>query len=91
MHHESRHGCQQSITHVGPAMATLIAVAAFGSLLAGAIAAGIGMVSVAIHHEEKNRTLIRDVPGQLTGAARRLNGVYVRAPGQPAGAARRRT
>ena len=65
-------------------MATLIAVAAIGAFISGLIAAGIGIVSVAIRHEEKNRTLIRGVPGQLTGAARRLNGVYVRAPGQPA-------
>ncbi len=66
-------------------MATLIAVAAIVSLIAGGIVAGIGMVSFAIHREEKNLTLTSEVPGQLTGAVRWLNGVYVRVPGQPAG------
>jgi len=71
-------------------MAALIALAAIGLSIAGAIAAIIGMVSVAIRSEEKNLTLTIEAPDRLTRAGRWLNGVHVRmprstaAPGRPA-------
>jgi hypothetical protein len=61
-------------------MATLIALGAIGMLIAGVIAAATAMMSVAIRREEKNLTLTREAPDQLTRAARWLNGVYARAP-----------
>jgi hypothetical protein len=61
-------------------MATLTALGAIGTLIAGVIAAAIGMMSVAIRREEKNLSLTRPAPDQLTRAARWLNGAYTRAP-----------
>jgi hypothetical protein len=49
-------------------MAALIALAAIGSPIAGAIVASIGMVSVAIRREEKNLTLTIEAPDHLTRA-----------------------
>ena len=61
-------------------MAIMTALAAIVVLIAGVIAAAIGMVSVAIHREEKNLTLTREAPDQLTSAVRWLNGVYAHVP-----------
>lgn len=61
-------------------MAALIALAAIGLPIAGAIVASIGMVSVAIRREEKNLTLTIEAPDHLTRAGRWLNGVHVRMP-----------
>jgi hypothetical protein len=83
------------VWHVGPAMHELPAITspeecrpwsprppwgAIGTLIAGVIAAAIGMMSVAIRREEKNRSTTRAAPDQLTRAARWLNGAYARAP-----------
>jgi hypothetical protein len=67
-------------------MATLTALGAIGTFIAGAIAAVIAMMSVAIHREEKNPTLTREASDQLTRAARWLGGVCARAPGPTANA-----
>lgn len=61
-------------------MAALIAFAAIGVFVAGIVAGIIGVVSVAIHWEERNHTLTSAPTGYLTWAGRRLNGVYVRTP-----------
>jgi hypothetical protein len=60
-------------------MTTLIVLAATG-LAAVTIAASIGLVSAAIHREEKRHSLTGEAPDQLTRVGRRLNGVYVRTP-----------
>ncbi len=64
-------------------MATLTALAAVALLIVVVIAAAIGLMGVAIRREEKNLTLTREAPDQLTRAARWLNGAYARAPHQP--------
>ena len=61
-------------------MAALIALAAAGVLALGAFAGIIGMVSVAIHGEEKSRTLTGETTGNVIRVGRWLNGVYIRAP-----------
>jgi len=61
-------------------MAALIALAALAVFAAGVIAGIIGMVTMAIRREENNCTLTTEAPDHLAQAARRLNGVYVRAP-----------
>jgi hypothetical protein len=40
----------------------------------------VGLVTVAIHREERNHTLMRPAPDRATCAARWLNGVYVYGP-----------
>ena len=70
-------------------MAALIALAAIGLLATGAIAGLVGVVSAAIRREERNLTLTSEATGAMTRVGRRLNGVYVRAPGDAA--ARRMT
>jgi hypothetical protein len=71
-------------------MTTLTAQAAIGMLIAGVIAEALAMMSVAIRREEKNLTLTRAAPDQLTRAARWLNGAYGRAPRPTATAGRGR-
>lgn len=61
-------------------MASLIALAEIGLFAAGVIAGIVGVVSVAIHREEKNLTLTSEATDPVTQAGRRMNGVYVRAP-----------
>jgi hypothetical protein len=61
-------------------MDTLIALAAIGLLPTGAIAAIVGVVSVAVRQEERNLTLTGEATGTVTRAGRWLNGVYVRVP-----------
>jgi Flp pilus assembly protein protease CpaA len=46
----------------------------------GVIGGVVGLVTVAIHREERHHTLIRPAPDRATSAARGLNGVYVHAP-----------
>jgi hypothetical protein len=61
-------------------MAALIALTGIGVLAAGAFAGIIGIVSTAIHGEEKNHTLKSEAAGTMLRVGRWLNGVYVRAP-----------
>jgi hypothetical protein len=61
-------------------MAALIALAAIFLPIAGAIVASIGVVSVAIHREEKSPILTIEAPDHLTRAGRWLNGMHVRRP-----------
>jgi len=61
-------------------MAALIALAALAVFAAGVTTGIIGMITMAIRREENNYTLTTEAPDYLTRAARRLNGVYVRAP-----------
>lgn len=57
-------------------MAVPIALAAI-SLCAAAVSAGlIAVVSVAIRNEDKNLTLTRQAPDNLTRLARRLTGAH---------------
>lgn len=64
-------------------MASLIVPAAIGLFVAGMIAGIIGMVSVAIHREEKNLTLTSAATDPVTQAGRWVNGMHVRAPRRP--------
>jgi hypothetical protein len=61
-------------------MAALIALAAIGVFAAGIFAGVIAVVSVAIHREEHNLTLISGATDAVTWAGRSPNGVHVRAP-----------
>jgi hypothetical protein len=49
-------------------------------LITGVVAGAIGLVSVAVHREERNHTLKGPAPDHITHAARRLTGLYVRVP-----------
>jgi hypothetical protein len=49
--------------------------------ISGAVTGVIGLVSLAVHREERNHTLTGQPPGYMARAARRLNGVHVRIPG----------
>ena len=59
-------------------MAALIALTALGLFTAGAVSGIIGVISVAIHREEKDLTLTSQATDHVTRAGRRLNGVGVR-------------
>ena len=72
-------------------MAALIALSARGPFAAGAFAGIIGVVSVAIHREEKNLTLISWATDTVTRVRRWLNGAHVRAPRHTAAAGRAAT
>jgi hypothetical protein len=61
-------------------MTVTIVSAALGLFGAGVAAAVIGVVSLAIHGEERNLTLTGEAPNALTRTGRFMNGVYVRAP-----------
>jgi len=67
-------------------MAVLIALTAFGLFAAGATAGITGVVSLAIHREDKNLTLTSEATDNVTRAGRRLNGVGVRIPRRNAAA-----
>jgi glycine/D-amino acid oxidase-like deaminating enzyme len=58
--------------------ATLQLLILCAGLGGGATAVIFGVVTVAVRKEERNRTLTGPVPGRMTSAVRRLNGVYVR-------------
>ncbi len=64
-------------------MASLIALAAFGLFASGVIAGITGMVSMAIHREEKSLTLTSAATDPVTQAGRWVNGMHVRAPRRP--------
>jgi hypothetical protein len=64
-------------------MASLIVLAAIGLFVAGVIAGIIGVVSVAIHREEKILTLTSAATDPVTQAGRWVNGMHVRAPRRP--------
>ena len=64
-------------------MTALIAFAAVGLFAAGACTGILGVVSIAIHLEDKHLTLTREVTGFVTRAGRWLNGVGVRTPPMP--------
>jgi hypothetical protein len=61
-------------------MTTLIPSAALCLFAVGACTGIIGVVSLAIHREEKHLTLTSEATSHLTRAGRLLNGVGVRAP-----------
>ena len=61
-------------------MATLIVLSAVGVSAAGSFAGIIGLMGVAIHREEKIRTLTSEATGTLIQVGRWVNGVYIRAP-----------
>jgi len=51
------------------------------AVFAAGVAAGVvGLITVAVHREEHNHTLVRLAPDRVTRAARWLNGVHVLAP-----------
>lgn len=51
--------------------------------ITGVVAGVIGLVTMAVHHEERNHTLSGPAPNRITRAARPLNGLYVRAADAP--------
>lgn len=57
-----------------------VTIIIFAILITGAFAGAIGLVSVAVHREERNHTLTGPAPDHITRAARPLTGLYVRAP-----------
>jgi hypothetical protein len=61
-------------------MTALIAFTAIGLFVAGACTGIIGVVSVAIHREDKHLTLASAATSHVERAGRRLTGVHVRAP-----------
>lgn len=61
-------------------MTALIALAAISLFTTGGITGIVGVVSVAIHREERSLTLTRGATDNVTRAGRWLNGLYVRAP-----------
>lgn len=54
-------------------MAGFVAVLAAALFLA--VIAGLGLVAVAVHREDRRFTLVGDAPDVLSRSARRLNGV----------------
>jgi len=59
-------------------MTSPVALAAIALFVAGMITGIIGMVSVAIHREEKSLTLTSAATDPVIRAGRLLNGVHVR-------------
>jgi hypothetical protein len=59
-------------------MATTILAAALVILAAGAIIAGIALVSAGIRREERRFTMTRQAPDRVSERTRRLTGLYVR-------------
>jgi hypothetical protein len=72
-------------------MAALIALAAICLFAAGALAGIIGVVAVAIGREERNLTLTRQAPDNVTRTGRWLTGLHVRAPRRTAADDREKT
>jgi len=67
-------------------MTAMTAFAAIGLFTAGVCAGILGVVSIAIHLEDKHLTLTREATGLVTRAVRWLTGVHViRAPLRSAG------
>jgi hypothetical protein len=59
-------------------MAALIALAALCMFAVGVVAGITGVAVVAIHREERNLTMTRATPDNVTRAGRLLTGLYVR-------------
>jgi hypothetical protein len=59
---------------------TFVAIMVSAVFVSGVASGVIGLVTVAIHGEERRHTLLRPAPDRATCAARGLNGLYVRAP-----------
>jgi hypothetical protein len=59
-------------------MATIVVIAVI--FIAGAVAGAIALVSWGIRREERDFTLTRRAPGQLTQGTRRVTGLWVRQP-----------
>jgi hypothetical protein len=60
---------------------TALVVIATADLFAAVVITGtVGVVSLAIRREDRNRTLTSEAIDTVTRAGRWLNGVYVRAP-----------
>ncbi len=57
-------------------MATIVIIAVI--FIAGAVAGAIALVSWGIRREERDFTLTRRAPGQLTQGTRRVTGLWVR-------------
>jgi hypothetical protein len=57
-----------------------VTITIFTIFITGIVAGAIGLVSVAVHREERNHTLKGPAPDHIARAARRLTGLYVRAP-----------
>ncbi len=57
-------------------MATIAVIAVI--FIAGAVAGAVALVSWGIRREERDFTLTRQAPGQLTRSARRVTGLWVR-------------
>ena len=59
-------------------MATIVVIAVI--FVAGAVAGAIALVSWGIRREERDFTLTRRAPGQVTQGTRRVTGLWVRQP-----------
>jgi hypothetical protein len=59
-------------------MATIVVIAVI--FIAGAVAGGLVLVSWGIRREERDFTLTRRAPGQVTQGTRRVTGLWVRQP-----------
>ncbi|HWG60721.1 MAG TPA: hypothetical protein VG253_03315 [Streptosporangiaceae bacterium] len=59
-------------------MATAIIVIALVIFAAGAVAGVVAVVSAGIRREERDFSLTRQAPTQMSQGARRLTGLYVR-------------
>jgi hypothetical protein len=57
-----------------------VTITIFTIFITGIVAGAIGLVSVAVHCEERNHTLKGPAPDHIARAARRLTGLYVRTP-----------
>jgi hypothetical protein len=58
----------------------IIVVIALMIFVTGAVAGVIALVSLGIRREERDFTLTRRAPGQLTQGTRRVTGLWVRQP-----------
>ena len=59
-------------------MAVIIAILVAGMFLAGAVVGIIAIVSIGIRREERQFSLSRGAPDQVSHGARYLTGLYVR-------------
>jgi len=59
---------------------TFVAIMVSAVFVSGVVSGVIGLVTVAIHREERRHALLRPAPDRATCAARGLNGFHVRAP-----------
>jgi hypothetical protein len=59
-------------------MATTLLLIGVVIFFFGAVVGGILIVSLGIQREERNFSLTRQAPGQVSGGTRRVTGLYVR-------------